>query len=99
MKVARIVSFEGTMENMIGQCKSSAPSGSYKLPNGLKLTITTLLCPKVLEPLLDYAPDNWPLQYRIEEEKDDKESSDKNRAQSSTPTPTSIPRKESPDGK
>lgn len=77
MKVVREITFEGTEEQLIKQSKGSAPDGTYRLPDELVIKIVTVLCPTIaVQKALDFAPRQWPMQYREKEKQNEKDGQD-----------------------
>lgn len=71
MYVVREITFMGTKEQLLRQCKGSAPDGSYTLPKGPTIKIETMIvdpADKDIDAALAFAPEQWPVQFRDKEE-------------------------------
>ena len=74
MRVYRIITFKGSLENLLTQLKNSGPDGVYKLPNGLSISIETVVdvkdrvAPtKELLEAITHVPPQWPVQWGVED--------------------------------
>jgi hypothetical protein len=67
MKVVRIVTFEGTKEQLIRQLTPSAPAGRYELPGGLTIDIRNTEVPEDMDirVALAHVPRQWPVHFKV----------------------------------